>query len=274
MDEVRHPELQNSKIKNHKPGSFGLLIALPLLAFLLLPPLALVVRGRGAFAGALQLPDSMAAVGVSMRTSAVSLAILIVLGTPLAAALARSRGWLGRFVEVALDLPLVLPPAAAGIGLLLAFGRRGLVPTELPFTAGAVVAAQLFVSTPLYVRAATAAFRAVPGDVMDIASLEGADRIRRFAKIVLPISGPTLLSGAAMAWARALGEFGATILFAGSFPGRTETLPLAIYLGFENNLDQAIGLSLLLLGLALVVLVAARLFLGSAKADVSLDRTP
>jgi molybdate transport system permease protein len=237
------------------------LIGLPLLLFLLLVPLALIVRGHRGFIPALSLPDSFQAIGVSLRTTFATLALLILFGTPLAAALVRARGVAGVVLETILDLPLVLPPAAAGIGLLLAFGRQGLIPTGLPFTAGAVVAAQLFVSAPIYIRAATAAFRAVPADVLAMAEIEGAGPGVRFFSLVLPLTGATLTGGAAMAWARGLGEFGATILFAGSLEGRTETLPLAIYLGFETDLSQAIGLSLLLLLIAVIVLAAARILL-------------
>lgn len=239
-------------------------IGLPLLVFLIAPPVALVAHGWQGIVSSIRLPDAQAAIGVSLRTTTVSLALLLLLGTPLAAFLIRIRGPFGKLLETILDLPLVLPPAAAGLGLLLAFGRKGLVPTGLPFTAGAVVAAQLFVAAPLYVRAAAAAFRSVPGDVIASAKTEGAGSLARFLKIVAPLSGPTILGGAAMAWARALGEFGATILFAGSLTGRTKTLPLAIYLGFETDLDEAIGLSVLLLAIAVIVLVGVRLLLGSS----------
>ena len=237
------------------------LAALPLLLFLSAVPIALLAKGRAGFLPALSLPGSSQAIEVSLRTTSVSLVLLILFGTPLAAAVVRVRGALGTALETVLDLPLVLPPAAAGIGLLVAFGRHGLIPTGLPFTAGAVVAAQLFVSAPLYIRAATAAFRSVPDEILDMASTEGAGPGTRFFTVVLPLTAPILTGGAAMAWARGLGEFGATILFAGSLEGKTETLPLAIYLGFETDLGQAIGLSLLLLLIAVVVLAGARILL-------------
>ena len=251
-----------------KRGSeFGPWLAgLPLLLFLIFVPIALVARGHSAFVPVLTKPDSYEAIGVSIRTTFLSLALLVGFGTPLAAGLARVRSPWGVALETIIDLPLVLPPAAAGIGLLLAFGREGLISTGLPFTAGAVVAAQLFVSAPLYVRAATAAFRAVPDDVLAMGEIEGAGRRVRFFSLVLPLAAATLMSGAAMAWARALGEFGATILFAGSLEGKTQTLPLAIYLGFETDLSQAIGLSLLLLLIAILVLGAARLLLAMRPA--------
>jgi len=134
-----------------------------------------------------------------------------------------------------------------------------LVPTGMPFTAAAVVAAQSFVAAPLYVRSAVAAFTALPSDALEVARMEGAGGWKGFVRIVLPLSAGAIASGAMMAWARALGEFGATILFAGSLVGRTETLPLAIYIGFETDLDQATGLALLLLILAAAVLAAAKL---------------
>ncbi len=238
------------------------LVGTPLVAFLLLPPIALVVRGHSSFAQNLSQPESREAILVSLRTTFVALGILIVLGMPLGWAIARSSSRFARFVDGIIDLPLVLPPAAAGIALLLALGRNGLVPTGLPFTAGAVVAAQVFVAAPLFLRAAIAAFSAVPEDVVEMARSEGAKGVALAMGIVLPLSGRTLMGGMAMTWARALGEFGATILFAGSFQGRTETLPLAIYLGFETDLDQAVGLSLLLLLVAAVVLVLGRVVAG------------
>jgi molybdate transport system permease protein len=243
------------------------LLGLPLLLFLVAVPAALLVRGRVGFGSTLSLPGSTQAISVSLRTTFASLLLLVIFGTPLAAAVVRVRGLLGIVLETILDLPLVLPPAAAGIGLLLAFGRQGLLPTHLPFTAGAVVAAQIFVSAPIYIRSATAAFRSVPEEVLAMAEIEGAGPRVRFFSLILPLTAPTLTGGAAMAWARGLGEFGATILFAGSLEGKTETLPLAIYLGFEDDLNQAIGLSLLLLLIAAVVLASARVLLAGRSAS-------
>jgi molybdate transport system permease protein len=160
-----------------------------------------------------------------------------------------------------LDLPMVLPPAVAGIALLVAFGRRGLVGAylnelgiTLAFTQTAVVLAQLFVAAPFYIKAAIAGFGAVDQDLEQAAALDGASGWGIFRYITVPLAWPTLFSGAVMTWARALGEFGATIIFAGNFPGRTQTMPLAIYIGFELDLNVALTLAVILLAISFGVL--------------------
>jgi molybdate transport system permease protein len=160
------------------------------------------------------------------------------------------------------DLPTVLPPAVSGLALLLAFGRRGLLGGTLdafgisvPFTAAAVVLAQLFVASPFYIKAAVVGFSAVDCELRKAAALDGANRWQTFRYIIAPMSWSAILSGALMTWARALGEFGATIVFAGNYPGRTRTMPLAIYLGFELDLDTALTLSVILVGLSFLILV-------------------
>lgn len=230
--------------------------SMPLLLFLVLPLAALLHHAPPALMSSLQAPDSRLAIAVSLKTTSVSLVLTLLLGTPLAVLLGRER-FPGRGLLAALvETPLVLPPAAAGIGLLLAFGRKGLVPTGLPFTAGAVVFAQLFVSAPLFVRPLAAALEGLDPGWSEAAALDGASRLQTLRWVTLPLVGPTVVSGAVMAWARSLGEFGATILFAGNLAGTTQTMPLAIYLGLETDLDQAVGLSVLLMAVALVVLIA------------------
>ena len=229
--------------------------SLPLLLFLVLPLVALLHHAPTALLSSLRSPDSRAAIAVSLRTTSVSLGLTLVLGTPLAVLLGKGR-FFGRGLLAALvETPLVLPPAAAGIGLLLAFGRKGLVPTGLPFTAGAVVFAQLFVSAPLFVRPLAAALESLDPEWSEAAALDGATRMQALRWVTLPLVRPTVTSGAVMAWARSLGEFGATILFAGNLAGTTQTMPLAIYLGLESDLDQAVGLSVLLMAVALIVLL-------------------
>jgi molybdate transport system permease protein len=162
------------------------------------------------------------------------------------------RQFRGRTVlDTLLTLPLVMPPAVAGIALLLAFGRRGLMgqvlsgaSIDIVFTPVAVVLAQTFVAAPFYIQTATAAFSAVDRELEQAAALDGASPVRVFRSVTVPLSLPTVFGGAVMAWARALGEFGATIIFAGSLPGRTETMPLAIYLGFELDLQAALNMAL------------------------------
>jgi len=207
---------------------------------------------------------------LSVVSSVVSLAIVIALGTPLAYLLARGRMPARKLVDTIIDLPMVLPPAVAGIALLMAFGRRGLIGERLDafgitvgFTTAAVVLAQIFVSVPFYVRAARAGFVRVERDLEDAAADLGAPPGRVFRTVTLPLVLPSLAAGAVLAWARALGEFGATIMFAGSIAGRTQTMPLAIYGRYEaGDLESALLLSVVLLVTAMLVLLAVRSFGG------------
>ena len=162
----------------------------------------------------------------------------------------------------------MLPPAVAGLGLLVAFGRFGLVGPQLsalgislPFTKAAVVMAMTFVASPLYVRQAIAAFTAVDSDLLAASRTLGAGPARTFFRVAVPVAAPGLGAGAALGWSRALGEFGATILFAGSLPGKTETAPIAIYLGLEQGLNQALALGALLITVSAIVLIAAKLLI-------------
>ncbi len=182
----------------------------------------------------------------------------MLLGTPLAHRLAFSPpGWL-RALAPLIDLPMVLPPTVAGLGLLLAFGRHGLIGTSLPFTTAAVVLAQAFVSAPFYVNAARAAFRSVEPGLLEAAATLGASEGARFWRVLVPVAAPGLRAGALLALARALGEFGATIMFAGNRAGVTRTLPLAVYGALQSDPDVAVLLSIMLLLLAAALLLALR----------------
>jgi molybdate transport system permease protein len=190
---------------------------------------------------------------VTAKTTVVAQLLVLLLGTPTAYMLARTR-FAGRSLLVTLvELPLVLPPAVAGLGLLVTFGRTGLLHTSIPFTQAAVVLAVAFVSSPLYVRAAIAAFEAVDADVVAAARTLGAGPARTFFRVVLPLARGGLGAGAALAVARGIGEFGATIMFAGSLQGRTQTLALAVYSEFDQDFTVALAVS------ALLVLVSAAL---------------
>src|SRR4029453_6400260 len=172
-------------------------------------------------------------------------------------------------LDTLVDLPMVLPPSVAGIALLLAFGRMGLAGAwlqntfgvSLAFTPTAVVLAQTFVASPFYIKAAAIALGGVEMDLKQAAALDGASSLQTSRYVTVPLAWTGLVSGAVMSWARALGEFGATILFAGNLPGVTQTMPLAIYLGFESNLDIAITLSVILMVCAFVALLLAKLLL-------------
>lgn len=238
------------------------LLALPLLLFLLLPLAALILRVDPAgLVLNLANPQVIQAVHLSLVTTGISTLLTLLFGTPLAYWLAR-RHFRGRAaIDTLLDLPMVLPPSVAGIALLLAFGRRGLLGAYLAdaglniaFTQTAVVLAQIFVAAPFYVKSAIVGFGEVDQELEQAAALDGADRWAVFRYITVPLAWSTLFGGAVMTWARALGEFGATIIFAGNFPGRTQTMPLAIYIGFELELTIALTLSVILLTISFLVL--------------------
>lgn len=238
-----------------------------LLVFLLVVPLVgLVVSVRPSdLSHALASSVVWSALEISLLTTAITVLVTLALGTPLAWSLARSEHRVARAVELAARLPIVLPPSVAGVALLLAFGRRGpfagwLYPegSTLAFTGLAVVLAQTFVAAPLYVQSATSAFRRIDDRVLLVARSLGASPARVFVRVAVPMVAPSLVAGAAMAWARALGEFGATLLFAGNMEGRTQTLPLAIYTAFESDLGLARAMSLVLVVVALAVLVLVR----------------
>jgi molybdate transport system permease protein len=204
---------------------------------------------------------------VSLKTSAIAHASVLVFGTPAAWVLARRR-FRGRGLVLTLvELPLVLPPAVAGIALFAAFGRAGLLGDELdalglqiPFTQTAVVLAVAFVESPFYLRGAIAAFEAVDDSLLDAARTLGASPARVFARVGLPLAAGGLGAASALALARGLGEFGATLIFAGSLQGVTQTLPLAIYAQFEQDFDTALAISALFIVVGMVLLIALKLY--------------
>jgi molybdate transport system permease protein len=250
-----------------------------LLIFLLVPLAAIYVRAwpRGAFGSALDDPVVREALILSLTTTGVSVVLAILLGLPVAWLLAR-HSFRGRdMLDTLIDLPMVLPPAVAGVALLMAFGRRGLFGpflsetfgVELPFTMAAVVLAQTFVSMPFFVKAAAAGFASVDRDIEEAARLDGS-RLRVFSAVTLPLSFPALLAGTVMTWARARGEIGATIMFAGNFPGRTQTMPLAIYQTLEaGRLNAALALCGILIVVSFAVLV---IFKSLAQRASGVDR--
>jgi molybdate transport system permease protein len=250
-----------------QPGDFIWPASLPFLLFLALPVAALLLRVQPAQLWLnLGRREVVQAVTLSLGTSLTATAVTILFGTPLAYVMARRRFPLKRAVDTLIDLPTVLPPAVAGLALLLAFGRRGLfgglledLGIHIAFTQAAVVIAQTFISAPLYIKSAVIGFAAVEPELEQAAGLDGANPWQVFWHVTVPISWIAMLTGAVLAWARALGEFGATIIFAGNFPGRTQTMPLAIYLGLELDLDVALTLSVILIGLSFLTLVAVKL---------------
>ena len=239
-----------------------LLASLPMLAFLLLPLLALLLRiPLAQLLANLANREVSQAISLSMTTTAVTVLLTLVFGTPLAFLLARRRFRGHTALDTLIDLPMVLPPSVAGIALLVAFGRRGLLGQylgvagiELAFTPAAVVLAQVFVAAPFYIKAAATGFAGVDPELEQAAALDGASPRQVFRYVTAPLAWASLFGGAVMTWARALGEFGATIIFAGNFVGRTQTMPLAIYQGFEQDLTVALTLAAILLAVSFGVL--------------------
>jgi molybdate transport system permease protein len=233
-----------------------------------LPVVILVVRSvaNGALASAFSDATVIEAFKLSMVTTAASLVITVVLGLPLAIVLARYRFRGSTLVEAIVDLPIVLPPSVAGLALLLALGRQGALGGALsafgisiPFTTAAVVIAQTFVSAPFFILSARTGIAGVDPDVEDAARVDGAMERHLFRSITIPLASTALTAGLVMSWARSLGEFGATIMFAGNVEGQTQTLPLVVYSEFQSgNLDTTIAASAILVLAAFGVLVAVR----------------
>ena len=243
------------------------LVIAAVLAFLLLPIAALITYQpvHDLFHG-FGTQVATDAILVSLKTNAIAFALMITFGTPFAYWLARAR-FRGRSALITLiELPLVMPPAVAGLALLVAFGRLGLLGgtlnglgIDLAFTQAAVVLAILFVASPFYLRGAIAAFESIDGTLLDVAGTLGAGLVRRMIWIAVPLARAGLGAAAAVAFARGVGEFGATILFAGSFQGSTQTLPLAVYSLFDANLDQAISIGVLLIVVSAAILLGSKL---------------
>jgi molybdate transport system permease protein len=238
--------------------------AAALVLFLVLPIVALfveVVPNGGAWS-TINDPVVTDALRLSLITTAITVGITVVFGTPVAYLLARRQFRGAGLLDTLIDMPLVLPPAVAGIALLFTFGRSGLLggPIEdagvsVAFTTVAVVIAQVFVAAPFYVRAARSGFESVDPELERVSTTLGEGELRTFFRITVPLAAPALLGGIVMTWARALGEFGATIMFAGSLRGVTETIPLSIYNSLQDDLDAALVLSAVLVAVSFVVLL-------------------
>jgi molybdate transport system permease protein len=241
--------------------------ALIAVVFLLLPLAALVVRAPWGHLGpALSGSDATQALILSLWTASLTTAISLVIGVPLAWVLARTRFPGQRLLRALVTLPLVLPPVVGGVALLLALGRTGIVGRYLnswfgitiPFTPIAVVMAETFVAMPFLIITVEGALRSADQGFEEAAATLGAKRMTVFLRVTVPMIAPSLGAGAVLCWARALGEFGATITFAGSFPGQTETMPIAVYYALQTDPNAAIALSLVLLVVSVVVLVSLR----------------
>jgi molybdate transport system permease protein len=237
------------------------------LAFLVLPLAGLVIRAPWTtLLSRLAQPGVLTALRLSVQTASIATVVCVMLGVPLAWLLARLDFPGRRIVRALVTVPLVLPPVVGGVALLLVFGRRGLIGgwldatfgITLPFTTSGVVLAEAFVAMPFLVIAVEGALRGADNRYEEAAATLGASRWTVFRRVTLPLVAPGIAAGAVLCWARALGEFGATITFAGNFPGRTQTIPLAVYLALETDLQAAIVLSLVLLVVSVAILVGLR----------------
>jgi molybdate transport system permease protein len=250
-----------------------ILVPIPILlfvGFLGLPVVALFLKvlPQEGIWETLQEPLVTKALWLSAITSLSSLLLAVSFGTPIAYLLARHRFRGAVLLDTLVDLPMVLPPTVAGVALLMAFGRRGIlgvwldaIGVQIGFTTVAVILAQSFVSAPFYIRAARAGFQSVDQELERVAYTLGHSAFSTFLRVTVPLALPALLGGAVMAWARALGEFGATIMFAGNLIGRTQTMPLAIYIAMESDLTAALVLSAILVVVSFSVLFLVRLLL-------------
>ena len=256
---------------------YGLFVAVAVvtLAFLLLPIVGIFVHtSPGKVLGQLSNPVVKDAFVVTLKTSLIAQALIVLFGTPTAYLLATQR-FVGRSFAITLvELPLVLPPAVAGVGLLAALGRFGLLGSslsalgiELPFTQSAVTIAVAYVASPLYIRQAIACFEATDPHLTAASRTLGAGPVRTFFRVVLPLARGGLIAGLALSFARGLGEFGATIMFAGSLRGVTQTLPLAIYAEFDQNFDTTLAMG------GVLVLISALLLL-TLRIGLSWQRSP
>ena len=270
------------KVSPHTVGSEAglrslfLVPALLFAAFVALPLLALILRAAmtGNLLQQLAQPIVLSALRLSALTSLASLLIIILVGTPTAYLLARSTFPGKRLLDVFIDVPLALPPVVVGVALLLVFGRLGVLGRwlqplgiEIAFTTLAVVLAQVFVAAPFYVRSAKIGFARVDPELEEIAVTLGASTWQTLRYVTVPLAWPALVGGAVLSWARALGEFGATIMFAGNFTGRTQTMPLAIMTALESDLQTAIVLATLLVIATFVALFLFR-WIGRRFGDV------
>jgi molybdate transport system permease protein len=237
------------------------------LAFLVLPLAGLLIRAPWTtLPERLTAPGVLTALRLSLQTATIATLLCVVFGVPLAWLLARIEFPGRRVIRALVTVPLVLPPVVGGVALLLVFGRRGVLGSwldstfgiTLPFTTTGVVLAESFVAMPFLVIAVEGALRGADSRYEEAAATLGAGRWTTFRRVTLPLVAPGIAAGAVLCWARALGEFGATITFAGNFPGRTQTMPLAVYLALEQDLDAAIVLSLILLTVSVVILASLR----------------
>jgi molybdate transport system permease protein len=259
-------EVSRSIQKAGKAFEWWRLLALPLLLFIAIPILSIFLRTPFSdFFATLNQSQVISAINLSLVTSSITTCVALLAGIPVALMIAKKNTPLRQWMDTLMDLPTVLPPSVAGVALLMAFGRNGLLGpflqdlgVQIPFTMIAVIMAQLFIASPLFVKAASIGFAAIDPSLVQAAELDGANRWQMFRYVMLPLSWSSLMSGGVMTWARSMGEFGATIIFAGNFPGRTQTMPLAIYLGFEIDMKVALTLAAIMVCFSFLTLAVVK----------------
>jgi molybdate transport system permease protein len=253
-------------------GNLGLLTLVVILFFIIvlfiaLPVLSLFIKmSWDSLGSTISAPIVIEALKLSFLTSVVTAIIVVILGTPVAYVNARFHYPFKELIDTVIDLPVVIPPAVAGLALLMAFGRRGvlgqyfsLFGIDIAFTTIAVVIAQVFVASPFFIRQARTSFEDVDRTFESAARTLGASPFNTFFFVTVPIAMNGLISGAILSWARALGEFGATIMFAGNFEGRTQTMPLAIYTAMQSDMNASILLSIILVAISFIVIAAIKI---------------
>lgn len=255
-----------SSVQTHTRRHGWQIFSLPFLLFILLPIVQMFFKiDPVEFITSIQSKTVVQALRLSLRTTCITVLATIIFGTPVAYLLQHKKLKLARFADILVDLPTVLPPAVAGLALLMVFGRMGWIGKllspmgiQIPYTTAAVVLAQTFVASPYYIRSTAQGFSGVGCEIKRAAALDGASRFQIFRYVMVPMSWMSILNGCVLTWARALGEFGATILFAGNLSGKTQTMPLAIYLGFQVDIQSAITLSVILIVISIAVLFIAK----------------
>ena len=249
-----------------------LALSLPALGLIVLPLAGLFLNADiRRFASYVCCPQVVDALRLTLVSSAISAALILIMGTPLAYWLAQGEFRGKRFIDTLVDLPLVLPPAVAGVALLMTLGRVGFVGVHLapkitlPFTTAAVIIAQTFVAGPFYIRQARVGFESVPRQLQMASLTMGASPLRTFFRVTAPLASHAILAGLVMAWARAVGEFGATLMFAGNLQGVTQTMPLAIYAYMEQDIRVSVVLSVTLVAVSFLVIIVTKFLLGQRK---------
>jgi molybdate transport system permease protein len=266
LDEPAQPEERRPKARGQWKAWLAIAVLVVLASafflYILVPIVALLVHAPPSeIWDQMHQPDVLAALRLSLETTTVSTVLAVVFGLPAAIVLSRGNFFGHRFLETLATLPTVLPPTVAGLALLLAYGRSGMIGQHLsafgitiPFTTTAVVMAQFFVAAPFFVNTARSGLDQLHGRYETAAYTLRASRLQAFRYVVLPLTSPVLLTAIGLAWARALGEFGATITFAGNFPGKTQTLPIAVYIASVSNLNKSIAVAVILLAVSFAVL--------------------